>query len=272
MALVDEMFLLRGERAYADASRQRGAAAAGSLLHDTRLRLATTLVGLLAAGLVLGVAGAAHWATRPSDTVDRDGLVDAVEQRRTALAHMQSDVTELRTRLDSARELPAPVPVPSPPPAALAAAGLAPLTGKGVAVSVGNSPVRDPALAFSVEDRDLQIVVNGLWAAGATGVSVNGRRLTSLTAIRTAGDTILVGYRPVVAPYVVLATGSPAALRAGFERSPAAGLLRDLAEAHGVVWSISARSSVTLPGAAAGLRLATGVPTPTAPTPTASPG
>ena len=39
-----------------------------------------------------------------------------------------------------------------------------------------------------VTDRDLQTVVNEVWAAGAEAVAVNGQRLTSLSAIRSAGD------------------------------------------------------------------------------------
>ena len=44
--------------------------------------------------------------------------------------------------------------------------------------------------------QDLQIVVNGLWDAGAEAISVNGQRLTSKSAIRFAGQAILVNYRP----------------------------------------------------------------------------
>ena len=38
---------------------------------------------------------------------------------------------------------------------------------------------------------DLQRVVNGLWAAGAEAVAVNGQRVTGLTAIRSANDVVL---------------------------------------------------------------------------------
>ena len=34
---------------------------------------------------------------------------------------------------------------------------------------------------------DLQKLVNGLWQVGAEAISINGQRLTSLTAIREAG-------------------------------------------------------------------------------------
>lgn len=59
-----------------------------------------------------------------------------------------------------------------------------------------------------VRDRDMQRVVNGLWESGAEAVSINGQRLTSLSAIRAAGDAILVDNKPLVPPYTVLAVGT----------------------------------------------------------------
>ena len=58
-----------------------------------------------------------------------------------------------------------------------------------------------------VRDRDMQRVVNGLWESGAEAISVNGQRLTALSAIRAAGDAILVDNKPLVPPYTVLAVG-----------------------------------------------------------------
>ena len=46
-----------------------------------------------------------------------------------------------------------------------------------------------------VTDHDLQTVVNALWAAGARAIWVGGVRLGPQTAIRTAGQTILVDFR-----------------------------------------------------------------------------
>ena len=48
-------------------------------------------------------------------------------------------------------------------------------------------------------DRDLQVIVNGLWAAGAEAIAVNGQRLTACSAIRSAGEAILVDFRPLSA-------------------------------------------------------------------------
>lgn len=46
-----------------------------------------------------------------------------------------------------------------------------------------------------VLDMDLQILTDGLWQAGAEAISVNGHRLSALTAIRGAGEAITVDNR-----------------------------------------------------------------------------
>ncbi|RKS77883.1 uncharacterized protein YlxW (UPF0749 family) [Motilibacter peucedani] len=246
MALVDELLLHRGESAYAVAARNP---------HPGAARVA--LVGLVVAGLVLGVAAAEHRATRPAASADRAGLVEAVQARSRSVDTERAELARLRAGIAALRASPAPSAVPSPDPAAAAAAGLAALRGPGVAVTVDDPADRS---APRVEDRDLQLVVDGLWAAGATGVAVDGNRLTSLTAIRTAGSAVLVGYRAVSPPYTVLATG-PAALRSRFVAGAGGALLSELADAYGVRWSARSRSSVALPAATASLRVASPGPT-----------
>ena len=46
---------------------------------------------------------------------------------------------------------------------------------------------------------------------------VNGQRLTALSAIRSAGDAILVDFRPLTPPYEIVGpSASPDAMRATF--------------------------------------------------------
>lgn len=99
-----------------------------------------------------------------------------------------------------------------------------------------------------VLDVDLQVVVNGLWAAGAEAVSVNGHRLTSTSAIRSAGAAILVDFRPLAPPYVVEAIGDPSTLQTGFARSFAGTYLESLKQRHGVRASISGAGNLSLDG------------------------
>jgi uncharacterized protein YlxW (UPF0749 family) len=89
-------------------------------------------------------------------------------------------------------------------------------SGPGVVVRVDNGPGADGLVA----DTDLQVLVNGLWYAGAEAVSVDGERVGSLTSIRAAGDAITVNFRSIRAPYDVVALGDSDALLTRFSQSP----------------------------------------------------
>lgn len=58
-----------------------------------------------------------------------------------------------------------------------------------------------------IYDSDVQLLVNALWASGAESIAINNRRLTSTSAIRSAGDAILVNYQPLLPPYKIAAIG-----------------------------------------------------------------
>jgi uncharacterized protein YlxW (UPF0749 family) len=111
-----------------------------------------------------------------------------------------------------------------------------------------------------VLDVDLQLVVNGLWRAGATAVAVNDHRLSSRTAIRSAGGAILVDYRPLRRPYVVTALAEPEAVRTAFEDGSAGRALRGLGDDYGIRWSLEAGTDLTLPPADSALPQFASVP------------
>jgi len=116
-----------------------------------------------------------------------------------------------------------------------------------------------PAGSGRVVDRDLQTVVNGLWLAGAEAVSVNGQRLTSLSAIRAAGGALLVDYRPLTPPYVLSAVGDPAALQTRLAAEAAGRYLRALQDNYGIGVRIETADALQLP-AASRLELRSAVP------------
>ena len=72
-----------------------------------------------------------------------------------------------------------------------------------------------------MRDDDLQLVVNALWAAGAEAISINGQRLGPTTAIRFAGEAVLVDFRPVTNPYEISAIGDPDTLSLDVPDGPA---------------------------------------------------
>lgn len=135
------------------------------------------------------------------------------------------------------------------------AAGFTEVSGLGIAVTLNNSQVdsaipNSATVSGSVVDSDLQMVVNGLWQAGATAIAINDHRLTSNSAIRSAGQAILVDYRPLVPPYRVVAIAKNADALAGRFRDNQAGLyLEELEARYGILWTLETLGQVTLPAA-----------------------
>ena len=141
------------------------------------------------------------------------------------------------------------------------AAGTVPVTGPGLELTVDDAaaeaglknPNVDPGAVTGpdltkVFATDLQIIVNGLWQAGAEAISVNGHRLTSRTAIRSAGEAILVGPRPLTRPYVITAIGEPGSLSADFADSAGGSYLQSLKVNDKIRGDITERDLVVVPG------------------------
>lgn len=176
----------------------------------------------------------------------------ALAARRNALATRVDDVAR-RTLADnvSGRRLLASLDALS-----VAAASTA-VTGPGLAVTVTDpgvgpnlSDVSKQRVAGSrqvILDRDLQLVVNSLWASGAEAISVGGVRIGANVAIRQAGGAILVDNNPISSPYPILAIGPPHAMQDIFDRSPGLHRLRLLEISYGVGVSVSARDGLSLP-------------------------
>ncbi|BCP15794.1 MULTISPECIES: DUF881 domain-containing protein [Mycobacterium] len=96
-------------------------------------------------------------------------------------------------------------------------------------------------------DRDLQLVVNSLWASGAEAVSVGGVRIGPNVTIRQAGGAILVDNNPTSSPYTILAIGPPRSMRDVFDNSPGLQRLRLLEISYGVVVTVDVADGLSLP-------------------------
>jgi uncharacterized protein YlxW (UPF0749 family) len=96
-------------------------------------------------------------------------------------------------------------------------------------------------------DRDLQLLVNSLWASGAEAISVGGVRIGPNVTIRQAGGAILVDNNPTTSPYTVLAIGPPRAMRDVFDNSAGMQRLRLLQISYGVVVTVDSADGLTLP-------------------------
>jgi uncharacterized protein YlxW (UPF0749 family) len=137
------------------------------------------------------------------------------------------------------------------------AAASTPIIGPGLTVTVtdpGASPNLSDVSKQRVNgsrqiilDRDLQLVVNSLWASGAEAISVGGVRIGPNVTIRQAGGAILVDNNPTSSPYTILAVGPPHSMRDVFDNSPGLQRLRLLEVSYGVGVTVNVSDGLSLP-------------------------
>ena len=123
-----------------------------------------------------------------------------------------------------------------------ALAGESKVRGEGIVITLVASVIANP-----VFDTDLQTLVNLLWLSGAEAIAIGGERLTSLSAIRSAGSAILVDYRPISGPYVIYAVGPKRSLSSALATGVGESFVRELTDAFGIQVRVQKRNSITLP-------------------------
>ncbi len=254
-ALLTEIVDTALEPGYAAAAEARRNSD-GSAPRQSAGRSVTVLVGTVVLGLFLGVAAVVADASDPQQAQSRSQLVAEVEESSAQVAELQQTATQLRAEVtDLQREV---LLTADADPAELLALEVAAATvavaGPGLEVRIddaASTPAgQDPALS-RVLDSDLQGIANSLFNAGAEAIAINDQRLSSLSAIRGAGEAILVNYRPLTRPYVVQAIGDPLRLEASFAQSPAGVGLRTLTDSYGIRSDVRTVDSLRLPAAPA---------------------
>lgn len=147
-------------------------------------------------------------------------------------------------------------------------AGTAAVKGPGLEVRLADSRrearSETDRESLAVQDVDLQLVVNALWAVGAEAVAVNGQRLVSTSPIRGAGETITVNFRPLAPPYKIEAIGAD---KKDFERSEVARRFRRWAEDYGLGFAVKKRGGLEVPAYLGTLQLSSARPVDPAPAP-----
>ena len=126
--------------------------------------------------------------------------------------------------------------------------GAVPVTGRGVKVVVDDAPDASSDTQ-RVLDQDIQKLVNALWASGAEAISINGQRLTNLSAIRSAGSAITVNFVSLARPYTVLAIGNPDTMPARFVETEHGRDWLDLHAVNGLEFTMTSEENLRLPAA-----------------------
>ena len=263
-SLLDQVLAETLDPAYAEAARARQARAAGEEAPPSRRRRAQLAVALVLAlaGLLAAVTYDQAAAGAQGREEVRSALVSEVEAESETTDRLAADLESLRAAVTAARDdaLAASAVgqrVLGRVEDAELAAGALPVSGPGLLVTladagpdadedpVGGTTEADPR--GQVRDGDLQLVVNALWASGAEAVSINGQRLGPTTAIRFAGEAVLVDFRPVTNPYLVSAVGDPATLRSRFLASPEVNALAVISETYGLRFEFAQEDELSLP-------------------------
>lgn len=245
-----------GYAAAAEQRQQRGLPA------STGARRPWFLASLLVIGVVIGVS-TAHLRARDSGRAEvRTDIIQQIENRQQAVDEQGETVRGLQTEIDAATADLDPDLVGAEEEELAAmrlTSGLVPVKGEGVRITLDDAPDSDSSADGDprtgtndegrVRSRDLQLITNGLWSSGAEAIAVNGQRLTSRTAIRFAGEAILVNFRPLTRPYTIEAIGGSEDLRSSFAESSAGSYLTGLHSNYGIETSLTTRDDLRLPGA-----------------------
>ncbi|MFF8267336.1 DUF881 domain-containing protein [Streptomyces sp. NPDC016562] len=247
------------DEGYAEASARREAQGTAGLPRTLRAKLGLA-AGLVLAAMVVTLGAAEARIAAPVLAKERHELIDRVERADERANGLERDIERLRT--DVAARQRAALQQPSGGQGELVAllSGATEVRGPGVklvvddakgASSKGGGPRESSGFSDTgrLRDRDMQKIVNGLWQSGAEAVSINGQRLTALSAIRAAGDAILVDNRPLVPPYEVLAVGDKKRLGTAFQDSADGQYLHVLQESYGIRYTLSPVDEVRLPAA-----------------------
>lgn len=266
-SLLDESL----DPAYAAAARRRATRAAAGVVETrgaVRRGWILAVAGIVLAGLMLGSAYETTRRSAPQSEHAREQLVEDVRTQQDVTDTLQSALEKLQVTVSDERD------------AVLAASGQGaealqelqaletavgglPVTGPGMVVTVGDAEPEtgddplggDNQLAPNdeglVRDRDLQQLINALWASGAEAITVDGRRLSPTTPIRAAGGAILVDFRPISNPYVIEAIGEPDRLVARFANTETARLFSTFRSLRGLQFDVVSADELSLAAASA---------------------
>jgi uncharacterized protein YlxW (UPF0749 family) len=216
------------------------------------------MILLVVTGFLLAVAYRQAVIALPVQNTAHAGLVNEVKAAQARTDELQRQADDLRRRVGAAQRdvLGGSTDELNRIRRQEAGIGLAAVSGPGVTVRLADAaapidPTTGKASTENVNrilDLDLQAVVNALWASGAEAIAINHQRLTATSAIRTAGDAILVDFRPVASPYEISAVGSDE-LGDRFSHTAAATAMRGLVEQYALGFVVQGQGDLHLPAA-----------------------
>src|SRR5258706_410665 len=156
----------------------------------------TLAIALLVLGFLIAAQVAGERPRTQYSTQERTPLIGSVLDLQAQQEKLKSDILGLRSQIgdleaqdpgaaDSLRRLYADL------EGARLAAGLIPITGPGVAFKLEDG-TPGAGIDALVSARDVRVLVEELWLAGAEGIAINGERLSATSAVIDIGGSMLL--------------------------------------------------------------------------------
>jgi uncharacterized protein YlxW (UPF0749 family) len=229
-------------------------------------RLAVPVAFACAGALFVTSAGAAHGGDlRGGSRTDLSELIQSQEQR---VAEATGRVAKLRAQVRAATRDAASndqhVGAEQRRSDALAAAaGLGPVHGPGVRVTLADAPrSADRVLPegaspddLVVHQQDVQAVVNALWAGGADAVQIMDQRVIVTSAVRCVGSTLILQGRVYSPPYTITAIGDPTRLHRALDAAEGVQVYRYYVDQFGLTYETQTLGDVRIAGFTGSLEL-----------------
>jgi uncharacterized protein YlxW (UPF0749 family) len=225
-----------------------------------RPRTARWQIGVVLVCLIAGVLlGTARSYSQGEDianrSVDLSNVVQDAEKRVLAADALAAD---LQSQIDAAGDgdvSPQVAAVRAVVSALEPAAGLIPVVGPGLKVSMsdaprdadGNYPLGVDPDDLVVHQQDVQSVVNAMWAGGAEAMMIMDQRVLTTSAVRCIGNTLLLQGRTYSPPFVVTAIGDTAGMSAALDDEPGVQLLLQYVDKFKLGYELKVVDPVELP-------------------------
>ncbi len=218
------------------------------------------VAGLLVAGLLFGTAAGATESNEPRAEKARSALLEDIDRAQTHQSELAASAAALADDLRSMQaDLGAAGPLQTVAELERAGGSTA-VRGPGLRIVIDQGNSSDTSGVGVIQDRDIQLLVNDLWAAGGEAISVGGVRLRPTSSIRQAGGSILVDNRPVFWPITVETIGEPSALQVRTVGSAGFGRFSSFAQLYDIQFDVTAQQDMVLPaGSGSELRYAQGL-------------
>lgn len=213
------------------------------------------LVAVLAlVGFLLVVTGTATTVVQHREAPRKHALIEQILTERRDVGDLDQAVAQLRGEVAAAQERSGAISNAQDErnryeQSLAMAAGTVAAHGPGIVVKVSDAaqqPGAEPGkfTASRIQDGDVQLLVNALFATGAEAVAVNDNRIVAVTSIRAAGGTIQVNYRPMSSPYRIVAIGAD---KKRFNASDVAAHFREWEKKFDLGFSVDQHDDLTVP-------------------------